>query len=154
MTHLNTTLERRTHYRLNRESLLARARHLSPTDRALIQAHLEFGMALDEIAILHRLTRRQARRRLDHLSATLSDPFFMLTVEFAPQLPPPLCSIAYDYWLSALPLRQIARRRQLTLHRVRSYLDRARSLLLIAKAAHQLPAFAPIESPHPLGTAP
>jgi hypothetical protein len=118
--------------RASKETLLQRAQSLPPTERALVMAHLDLGMDSRELALLHRVSARQMRRRLDRLKNTLADPAFILAVEFADQLPGDLESLARDHWILGGTLRELADGRGETLHRTRQQLGVIRSLLLLS----------------------
>ena len=131
------TLGRRNSQRVANETLLARARHLSDTDRALITARLGMGISLRHLAALHHNTTRQLRLRIVQISNTLSDPCFLLTTQFGRELPAPLAALARAYWIEGLTLRTLAQREGTTLHHIRREIGLARSLLLVALASRQ-----------------
>ncbi len=118
--------------RASRETLVERAQSLPPTERALVVAHLDLGMDSRELALLHRVSARQMRRRLDRLKSTLADPAFILAVEFADQLPSDLESLARGHWIGGRTLRELAESRSETLHRTRQQVGIVRSLLLLS----------------------
>ena len=91
-------------------------------DRALVHAHFDLGMSLGEVAVLHGVTPRQARRRLEALRKRLADPCFVLAVQFARRLPRRFGGIASAYWIEGRTQREIAGEEGATLHQVRKRL--------------------------------
>ena len=95
-------------------------------------AYLDLGIQASELALLHRVTPRQMRRRLDRLKNTLADPAFILAIQFADQLPGVLETLAKAHWVEGRPLRELAEERGESLHRTRQQLAVVRSLLLLS----------------------
>ena len=118
--------------RVGREKLLHRAVHLPAESRAIVTAFLELEMPVRELAVLHRSSPRQMRRRVDRLRETLSDPCFLLAAQYGGRLPAELRALTRAYWLEGRTLRELARLHRHTLHWIRQQIVLARSLLLIA----------------------
>ncbi len=53
--------------RISNDTLLHYAAFLPDVPRAILTAHLDRGMTAQELAVLHRVTPHQMRRRLDRL---------------------------------------------------------------------------------------
>jgi DNA-directed RNA polymerase specialized sigma24 family protein len=119
------------------EELLIRARHLPPASRSIIANYFELRMTIDELAGIHRLPPTQMRRRLKRLRRRLADPSFLLTAEFADQLPADLALLARQHWIECRTLRELAAELETTLHHIRTELAKARLLLIVAMAAQQ-----------------
>jgi hypothetical protein len=125
-------------HRLSTETLLHYAEFLPEMPRAILNAHLHLGMNAQELAVLHRVTCRQMRRRLNRLREILADPCFLLAAQYGPQLPPDFAPLVHDYWIQGCTLREIARNRGESLHRIRYLIVIARSLLLIHLSSRRL----------------
>lgn len=126
--------------RLGRETLLHRSEFLHDTDRALINAHLHLGITVRQLALLHRVSPRQMRRRIERLRESLSDPCFLLAARHAGELPGDLPSLAREYWIDGRTLRELACTRHESLHRIRQQIGTARSCLLFCMSAAQAAA--------------
>ncbi|HUO08552.1 MAG TPA: hypothetical protein VM008_09660 [Phycisphaerae bacterium] len=124
------SLERNTSERLARELLLERAAHLPETEQALLVAHFSHGIPLHELAILHRVTERRLRRRLEALRRKISHPAFGLTIRYAQHLRAEFQSLATARWIDNRPLRTLAAERHETLHQLRQQLAAIHSQML------------------------
>jgi DNA-directed RNA polymerase specialized sigma24 family protein len=128
---------RRSAKRISQERLLARAVELPEPWRSLITAHLANGVPVGELAAVHGCSCRQMRRRLERVKAMLAEPLFVLTLRFGQQLPADLGRLARHYWIETRSMRELAEERGVTLHRIRSELAAARSLLLVELSRDQ-----------------
>jgi hypothetical protein len=130
-------VRRRGEERVSREELATRAEFLPKDTQALVHANLRLGMTVEEIAVLHRTTPRQVRRRLERLRERLSDRCFVLAARFGERLPRELAALARAYFIGGATLRALAAARGQTLYRVRHDLAVARSLLVVAMSVEQ-----------------
>ena len=87
---------------------------------------------MKELAMLHDTTPLKMWRCMNHWRDTLSDPAFLLAATFRETLPHALEVLAEMHWISGVPLREVAKKRKMTMHEVRKELGRARSGLLVA----------------------
>lgn len=117
--------------RVSRETMLHYTEFLPEIPRAIMTAHLDLGMDAKELAILHGVSHRQMRQRINRLRTTLTDPCFLLAAQYADRLPAGLAPVAQGYWIDGLTLRELAKQRQTTLHRTRLDVVLVRSLLVV-----------------------
>jgi DNA-directed RNA polymerase specialized sigma24 family protein len=117
------------------ELLLRRAEHLPETPRTILTAYLAHGMAISELAVLHKTTARQMRRRVERLQAGLGESCFLLAARYGDQLPRNLRGLVRAHWLEGYSMRELATVRRVSLHRIRHLIGVARSMLLVALSA-------------------
>lgn len=122
---------RRAAGRIGVEKLAALAGYLPAPKRAVALAYWDLGMPLKEIALLHRVTLRTMRRRIERLRELMTDPAFLLAGKYADRLPSPHAEIARRYWLEGAPLRELAEDHGQTVYWARRELAEARTLLLM-----------------------
>ena len=108
------------------ESLVARAEHLLPKDRALINAIYRDGSSAREVATLTGATPRAVRRRIRSLAQRVLDPRFAFVIIHREQWPPTRRKVATETILPGRPLRAAAKRLDLSLHTVRRHADAIR----------------------------
>jgi len=108
------------------EALVARAEHLLPEDRALIFAVYREGSSAREIASLTGATPRSVRRRIRILAQRILDPRFSFVLLHRNDWPPTRRKVATELTLHGFPLRETARRLNLSLHTVRRHADAIR----------------------------
>jgi hypothetical protein len=114
------------------ETLLRRADSLPPGPQALMQAYLDRGMSVRELAAMNGITPREMRYRLERLRSALADPCFQLVARYGETLPRNLWPLVRAYWLEGRTMRELAAQRRQSLHRIRQQVSVARSLLLVA----------------------
>ena len=122
--------------RVTNDNLLFRAKLLPPETRALLVAHVEFGMDPVALAPLHNMPALVLRRKLQRLRENLCDPAFLLTAKFGHRLPEELRELATRYWVTSQTLREIALDTDQTLHCIRRNLQIARALLILEAKNH------------------
>lgn len=108
------------------ESLVARAEHLLPKDRALINAIYRDGSSAREVATLTGATPRAVRRRIRSLAQRALDPRFAFVIVHRDQWPITRRKVATETILHGLPLRAAAKQLNLSLHTVRRHADAIR----------------------------
>jgi len=117
-----------------RELLLERARFLPELSRLLVEAHFDRGLKIRELALLHNMSPRQMRRRIDRLREMLADPCFLLASQYGEKLPPSLQPVVRGYWVEGKSLRELAAALRMTLHRTRQDVMVSRSWLMAVMA--------------------
>ena len=110
------------------EALVARAEHLLPEDRALLSAVYRDGTSAKEIALLTGESPRAVRRRIRSLAQRVLDPRFAFVLVHRDDWPPTRRKVATEMTLHGRPMRETARRLNLSLHAVRRHADAIRAV--------------------------
>jgi DNA-directed RNA polymerase specialized sigma24 family protein len=108
------------------ETLVSRAEHLLPEDRALLNAIYRDGSSAREIAILTGTCPRSVRLRIRKLAQRALDPRFAFVLVNRDQWPPTRRKVATEHILHGRPLRETASQLDLTLYAVRRHADAIR----------------------------
>ena len=123
--------------RASRQLVVTRAANLPAAERALVEAHYDRGVAVRDLALIHKVEPRRLRWRLNALRDAMLDPCFPLAVEFGQRLPRQLQTTAREHFLCGKAIREIAAAHRKTLHQVRKEIDLTRSLLVLMLAGQQ-----------------
>lgn len=108
------------------ETLVARAEHLLPEDRALLNAIYRDGASAREIATLTGVSPKSVRLRIRKLAQRALDPRFAFVLVYQNNWAPTRRKVATEHVLHGLPLRETAKRLNLTLYTVRRHADAIR----------------------------
>jgi hypothetical protein len=123
---------RRGRQRSTVEALTRAARFLGPPECDLIREYYLRRRDRVELAAEYGLTAAALHRRMVMLRRRVSDPCFLLTIQFSRKLPFLLAEIAREHFRRGIPLAHIAADRGVTVHVVRKQVVMARALLIAA----------------------
>ena len=108
------------------EALVARAEHLLPEDRALLNAVYRDGNSAMEVATLTGAAPRAVRRKIRTLAQRVLDPRFAFVLVHRDAWPPTRRKVATELICHGRPLRETAKHLNLSLHAVRRHADAIR----------------------------
>ncbi len=119
----NADAARRLTRRRQAEAMIQHARHFTPADRHLVTWVYRDGRSVCDYAQQHRITRSVADGRLHRLVARVHSPAFQYIAHHLFTLPRHLRVTARMRFLEGRSLRDIARRRRLSLHALRQQVE-------------------------------
>jgi DNA-directed RNA polymerase specialized sigma24 family protein len=131
--------DRRLARRSRVERLVLLAQHLPEPDRLLVEQVFAHDLRVEQVARLQRTRPNYVRGRLAKLCRRLNHPLFAFVAEGHALVPRHALITARLAILRGVPLREIARRRGLTVHQVRAQLGTVRAALRDCRHRASLP---------------
>ena len=111
-----------------KELLRLRGHLLTGGDRALIEMHLESGETLRRMATLADVTPSCIARRLAVIAQRLADPTYAVCLAQRREFTRLELRVARDYFVRGLSIRRICEQRDVSRHRVRAAIRKAREI--------------------------
>lgn len=112
--------------------MLKAAEFLPGDERALLRAHFADGRSLRQMARAAGCAEQAMGRRVREIRRRVAHPCFMLTVQFARDLPGDLAAVTRGYFYEGRPLSVVARRAGVSVYRARVMLAQGRAMLVMA----------------------
>jgi DNA-directed RNA polymerase specialized sigma24 family protein len=109
------------------DRILARAKHLAPGDRALVEQVYDQGQQLTTLARLSGVPAHRLYRRLCRVLRRMRDPLFEFVATRGTLLPREVAATAERVVLQGQSLRQAARSTGQSLYRVRQHMQTVRA---------------------------
>ena len=110
------------------ERLLTLAEHLPTEDRLLIEQVYRHGLSVAQVAQLTSQPRRRLQRRIAQILRRMRDPLFRFVAGRGELLPRDVRPTARMVVLEGRSLRDVARRRDSSLHYIRQHMRTVRTL--------------------------
>ena len=121
------------------ETLLGLAEHLPPRERMLLQQVFGRGAKVTEVAAISRKPARELRKQISHIIDRTRRPLFRFVVAHQDELPESLRLVARHVVLHGRPMRETADRLQISLHKVRRWMNALEGLAQVAGVERMRP---------------